>query len=71
MNWLNDKFILYKVSLKRTSPEWMSIKVSKKQNFDDQVQQGRRPRISWDLLQPQIIDHCTKIFEGTFNDIFL
>jgi hypothetical protein len=44
--WLIDHFILYKVSLKRTSEEWKNIKVSKLQTFDDQTKQGRRPRIT-------------------------
>ena len=69
-NWLNDIFILYRIKLKRTSDEWKKIKVSKIQTFDDQCQQGRRPRISWNSLQPQISEFCTKIYEGTFEDIF-
>ena len=70
-NWLNDKFILHKVSLKRTSPEWKNIKVSKTQTFDDQTKQGRRPRITWESLYPQIEQYCNKVYEGTFDDIFI
>lgn len=69
-NWLDDKFILYKVSLKRTSNEWKNIKVNKTSTFADQCAQGRRPRITWESLYPQITNYCTKIYEGTFNDIF-
>jgi predicted GIY-YIG superfamily endonuclease len=68
--WLDDKFILYRIPLKRTSTEWKSIKVSKTQTFEDQSKQGRRPRITWESLQPQIKEYCTKVYEGTFNDIF-
>jgi hypothetical protein len=69
-NWLNDKFILYRVSLKRTSPEWKNIKISKTQTFEDQTKQGRRPRISWEYLQPKISSYCEKVYDGTFDDIF-
>jgi len=69
-NWLNDKFILYRVLLKRTSSEWKNIKVSKTQTFEDQTKQGRRPRITWESLQPQISSYCNKVYDGTFDDIF-
>lgn len=69
-NWLNDKFILYRVSLKRTSSEWKNIKISKTQTFEDQTKQGRRPRIIWNYLQPQISSYCNKVYDGTFDDIF-
>lgn len=70
-NWLNNKFILYKVDLTHNSNIWNYIKVNKKQTFRDQANQGRRPRVTWKLLHPQIINHCNKIFEGTFEDIFV
>jgi hypothetical protein len=69
-DWLNDHFILHRVPLKRTSDEWKSIKVSKAQTFEDQCKQGRRPRITWEALSPQIATHVTKIFDGTFDEIF-
>lgn len=68
--WLADRFILYRVSLKRTSPEWQSLRMSKTQTFQDQTNQGRRPRINWPSLYPQIESHCSKVYEGTFDDIF-
>jgi hypothetical protein len=70
-NWLNDTFILYQVPLKRTSNEWKNIKMSKTQTFEDQTKQGRRPRITWESLHPQIEPYCKKIYEGTFEDIFI
>lgn len=69
-DWLNDHFILHRVPLKRTSDEWKAIKVSKAQTFEDQCKQGRRPRITWEALSPQISTHVTKIFDGKFDDIF-
>jgi len=70
-NWLNDHFILYRIPLKRTSSEWKNIKVNKSQSFEDQTKQGRRPRIKWILLKPQIESHCSKVYEGTFDNIFI
>ena len=70
-NWLNDRFILYRIPLKRTSSEWKNLKVSKTQNFDDQVKQGRRPRMGWEVLYPQLEAHCSKVYEGTFDNIFI
>jgi|LakMenEpi03Aug12_release.lakeMendotaPanAssembly.Ray.scaffolds.fasta_scaffold180124_2 hypothetical protein len=68
--WLNDTFVLYRIPLQRTSTEWKNIKVSKTQTFEDQSKQGRRPRITWESLKPQIETYCSKIYEGTFDDIF-
>ena len=70
-NWLKDMFVLYRVSLKRTSPEWKKIKVNKSQTFEDQTKQRRRPRITWDSLYPQVEPYCSKVYEGTFEDIFI
>ena len=69
--WLyHNTFIIYKINLKRTADEWKNIKVNKKHTFNDQCNQGRRPRIIWDSLYPQISTFCEKIFEGVFDDLF-
>jgi hypothetical protein len=69
-SWLNNKFILYRIPLKRTSIEWKNIKVNKTETFENQIKQARRPRITWISLYPQIKLYCNKIYEGTFDDIF-
>lgn len=68
--WLEDRFVLWRVPLSNASAEWKAIKMSKTQTAEDQNEQGRRPRITWDSLYPQIKDYTTKIFEGSFEDIF-
>lgn len=68
-DWLNDKYILYRVELKYISDEWKNIKVNKTQTFDDQCKQGRRPRINWFSLYPQICSYCKIIFNGSFYDL--
>lgn len=69
--WLNNNFILYKVALKRTSTQWKNIKVNKTQTFEDQIKQKRRPRINWENLKKQLDNNYTKIYEGSFEDIFI
>lgn len=68
--WIEDVFVLYKCTLTRSSPEWKNIKVNKSQTFEDQTNQGRRPRLTWELLRPQIAPYCTCVFKGGFDDIF-
>jgi hypothetical protein len=65
--WLEDHFILYRVPLQMTSTEWKEIKINKNQTFYAQTQQGRRPRIGWSQLYPQLQAHCEKIAEGSFE----
>ena len=37
--------------------------------LQEQLNEGRRARIKWISLYPQIKNHCIQIFKGTFNDI--
>jgi hypothetical protein len=53
------------------SEEWKNIKVNKNQTFEDQTKNGRRPRIGWNSLHPQIEMYCHKVYEGTFESIFI
>lgn len=69
-DWLKDQFVLYRVGLKRTDKEFADIKVNKDQSFGDQAEEGRRPRITWKNLKPQIETHTTVVYEGTFDGIF-
>lgn len=69
--WLDDNYTLYRIPLKRTSEEWKNIKMNKIQTFEVQTNQGRRPRINWESLYPQIESHCNKVYEGNFEDIFI
>lgn len=69
-DWLSDKFVLYRVNIKKEQKEWQELRMSKTQTFAQQMSQKRRPRIGWENLYPQITDFTTKVFEGTFDDIF-
>lgn len=68
--WLSDKFVLWRIPLSNKSTEWKSIKMNKNETHESQSAQGRRPRITWESLKPQIERHCQKVFEGSFDDIF-
>jgi len=70
-DWLNDHFALYRILLKRTSDEWKNIQINKKQTFDDQCKQGRRPRMSFENIRVQMSEHCNKVYEGSFDEIFI
>lgn len=64
--WLKDHFILYRIPLRMSSPEWMSVQINRRQTYRDQSDQGRRPRIGWLPLYSQMKAYCEKIAEGTF-----
>jgi hypothetical protein len=70
--WLDDSFECWRIPLANDSAEWKAIKMNKKKNetHEDQSNQGRRPRITWESLYPQISAHCTKIYSGSFEGIF-
>jgi hypothetical protein len=68
--WLTDRLVLWEISLPNTHEIWKNIQVKKGQTKDEQGEEGRRPRINWDGLYPQIQEHCKKVYEGNFEGIF-
>jgi hypothetical protein len=69
--WLNNKFILWKVNVSNDSPEWKNIKMNKTQTNEEQCKEKRRPHISWENIYSQIPEKCVKVYDGTFEDIFM
>jgi hypothetical protein len=67
--WLNDQFLLYRAPLRMSSREWKAIKINKTQTYGDQSEQGRRPRIGWSQLHPQLSPHLQIIAKGTFEEL--
>ena len=67
---MDDKLIVWQINLPNTHDVWKNIKVRESQTKEDQADEGRRPRINWDGLYPQISEHCTKVYDGTFEGIF-
>ena len=70
-DWLNNKFVLWKVNVSSDSPEWHNIKMNKTQTFKEQCEKGVRPHISWENIYSQIPDKCVKVYDGTFEGIFM
>ena len=68
--WLTDSFVLWHVNLTNESPAWKKLKMNKTQTNEEQCDEQRRPHISWDKIYPHISEHCTKVYEGTFEGIF-
>jgi hypothetical protein len=69
--WKNDKFILWRVNVTHESTEWKQIKMNKTQTNGEQCDEKRRPHISWDKIHEQIPEKCEKVYEGTFDNIFI
>ena len=68
--WLEDTFTLWKINVNDESGAWQQVKMNKTQTNEEQCLEKRRPHISWDRLYPQLQDHTTKIYEGSFENIF-
>jgi len=68
--WLDDVIILWKVNLSNESSQWKELKMNKKEDHKAQSDRGVRPHIAWSKIYPQISEHCTKVYEGTFEGIF-
>lgn len=66
--FIDKKFKLYEINITNNDDLWKKIKVNNKQTFDEQCKQGRRPRISFNLIKKQLPkDKITCIFNGSFK----
>lgn len=65
----DDIIVLWRANLTHETEVYRNIKMNKLQTHSEQCEEGRRPRINWEGLYPQIKEHCVKIFEGTFSQI--
>ena len=69
LDYINGNFKCYYINLSNTNEIWKNIKVSKTQTYKEQCDKGRRPRINWETLYPQIKEHVELIFEGNICNI--
>jgi len=69
--WLSNILLLWKVNVSNESIEWKQLKMNKLQTHESQCKEGRRPHISWDKIRTQMPSKCVKIYEGTFENIFM
>lgn len=71
INFKEFNFKLYRVSLCRDDDIFLNIKVNSTCSFKDQCSQGRRPRIGFYNLKPQLPDsYVDLIFDGNIKDFF-
>ena len=68
--FMNNFFKVYEIKLSNNNILWKNIKINKDENYEDQSLQGRRPRISFNLLYEQLKEYCKIIFEGVIDDLY-
>lgn len=68
--WVDDEIAVFRCTLTPQDEAWQCIRMSKTETWKNQVDVGRRPHIGWEILYPQIKDHCTEVYRGSFEDIF-
>lgn len=68
---IDNKFILYYLPYSNTSELWKNIKVNSTTTFEEQADNGKRPRNNWESIKSKLKDNIIKIFEGSFDDIFI
>ena len=69
--WLEDEIVVWQCSVPSTHEVWKTLKISKGQTKGDQSAEGRRPRINWEALYPQISAYCKEVYRGPFEGIFV
>lgn len=68
IDFINMNFKCYKISLSNDNDIWKNIKINKKETFNEQCVQGRRPRIQYSSLKSLIpIEYITEIFNGNLK----
>jgi hypothetical protein len=77
--WIDDEIVLYRTALSPRDDQWQNIRMSgehskKKEGGetwrDQCAGRGARPHIGWEALYPQIREHCTEVYRGSFEGIF-
>jgi hypothetical protein len=76
--WLQDKIILWRISVTNESREWKGLRMNNRETYEDQCIRGVRPHISFEKIIEQLGNAqdssgnpiCSKIYDGTFEGIF-
>lgn len=66
-----NKFKVYEVKLSNKSKYWKNMKMNKtkRESFEDQCKQGRRPRITFTSIKKQLEKKCRLIFDGFLEEL--
>ena len=73
VNTSEKRYKVYEIILSNRSDTWKNIKLNKKQTYNDQCLQKRRPRLTFSEIQTQLSEYCKLIFDGhisELNDVF-
>ena len=62
-------YTVYEIKLSNDNNIWKNIKINKKDTYEDQCKQGRRPRINFDQLRLQIKDNIEVLFTGHISQL--
>lgn len=71
-DFLKNQFKIYKIELSSENKKILNLKVNKKQTFEDQCLQGRRPRLSFKQIKEQLDENDIKlVFSGKTLELFI
>lgn len=69
INFIDNKFKIYKCKLSHDSELWSNIKINKNETYRDVCKSKRRPRISFTNLYQQLNEDIKLVYEGDFDKI--
>jgi len=69
IDYQNYTFKMYEVPLSNDATAWKALKMSKSHTFEDQAEQIRRPRLTFDKIRKQLGDNCQLIWEGDIRNL--
>jgi hypothetical protein len=70
IKFIDKLFIVYEIKLSNSNINWKNIKINKNETYENQCLQGRRPRISFDLIYKQLKEFCNIIFNGYIDNLY-
>lgn len=66
-NFMEKKFKIYKLNLSNMSKEFKLIKINSNKTYEQVCNEGKRPRITFNLLKKQLNEHVKMVYDGTLN----
>lgn len=67
--YINKVFTVYEIKLSNNDEKWRSIKVSKSHTIGDMCDLGKRPRVSFAMIQNQLGNICNSIWSGHISSL--
>ena len=61
--------VIYEIKLSNSSVKWKNLMINKKESYEDQCNQGRRPHICFKSIQSQLLDSISILFSGHVTDL--